>query len=88
MFKGKVLSMHHATDATWGKWIALIIQQAQTGNPNHPGILEIITNWPKGESFGPSSEEEEQVTHAEEGPPYNQLPENERQYAFFTDGSC
>ncbi|GAB0209618.1 hypothetical protein GRJ2_003427500 [Grus japonensis] len=25
---------------------------------------------------------------AEESPPYNQLPENEKQYALFTDGSC
>ncbi|KAJ7425676.1 hypothetical protein BTVI_02300 [Pitangus sulphuratus] len=59
------------------------------GNPNCPGILEIITNWPEGESFGLSSEEEEgQVTRAEEAPPYNQLPEDEKQYALFTDGSC
>ncbi|RMC21824.1 hypothetical protein DUI87_02693 [Hirundo rustica rustica] len=33
-------------------------------------------------------EEEEQVTRAEEAPPYNELPETERQYALFTDGSC
>ena len=26
MFKGKVPSTHHATDATWSKWIALITQ--------------------------------------------------------------
>ncbi|RMC11152.1 hypothetical protein DUI87_12065 [Hirundo rustica rustica] len=44
MFKGKVPSMHHATDTTWSKWIALITQRACIGNPNRPGILEIITN--------------------------------------------
>ena len=30
----------------------------------------------------------EEVTRAEEGPLYNKLPENEKQYALFTDGSC
>ncbi|RMC09918.1 hypothetical protein DUI87_12705 [Hirundo rustica rustica] len=89
MFKGKVPSTHHATDTTWSKWIALITQRARIGNPNRPGILEIITNWPEGETFGLSSEEEEeQVTRAEEAPPYNELLETERQYALFTDGSC
>ncbi|RMC19152.1 hypothetical protein DUI87_03756 [Hirundo rustica rustica] len=86
MFKGKVPSMHHATDTTW---IDLITQRTLIGNPNHPGILEIITHWPEGETFGLSSEEEEeQVTRAEEAPPYNELPETERQHALFTDGSC
>ncbi|RMB92672.1 hypothetical protein DUI87_30981 [Hirundo rustica rustica] len=89
MFKGKVPSTHHATDTTWSKWIALITQRARIGNPNRPGILEIITNWPEGETFGLSfEEEEEQVTRAKEAPPYNELPETERQYALFTDGSC
>ncbi|RMC15938.1 hypothetical protein DUI87_08144 [Hirundo rustica rustica] len=64
-------------------------KRARIGNPNRPGILEIITNWPEGETFGLSfEEEEEQVTRAEEAPPYNELPETERQYALFTDGSC
>ncbi|GAB0206689.1 hypothetical protein GRJ2_003134500 [Grus japonensis] len=49
-------------------------------------ILEVITDWPEGKDFGMSPEEE--VTHAEEAPPYNKLPENEKQYALFTDGSC
>ncbi|GAB0208517.1 hypothetical protein GRJ2_003317400 [Grus japonensis] len=31
---------------------------------------------------------EEEVTHAEEAPLYNKLPEDEKQYALFTDGSC
>ncbi|KAM7028751.1 uncharacterized protein M8220_014540 [Acridotheres tristis] len=89
MFKGKVPSTHHATDATWSKWISLIMQCAHTGNPNRPGILEIITNWPEGEDFGLADEEEqEQVTRAEETPPYNQLPADETRYALFTDGSC
>ncbi|RMC15122.1 hypothetical protein DUI87_07303 [Hirundo rustica rustica] len=89
MFKGKVPSTHHATDATWSKWIALITQRARIGNPNRPGILEIITNWPEGENFGLMDEEEqEQVTRAEEAPPYNQLPAEETRYALFTDSSC
>ncbi|RMC00134.1 hypothetical protein DUI87_23544 [Hirundo rustica rustica] len=89
MFKGKVPSTHHATDATWSKWIALITQRARIGNPNRPGILEIITNWPEGENFSLMDEEEqEQVTRAEEAPPYNQLPAEETRYALFTDGSC
>ncbi|RMC16931.1 hypothetical protein DUI87_06186 [Hirundo rustica rustica] len=89
MFKAEVPSTHHATNATWSKWIALITQRARIGNPNRPGILEIITNWPEGENFGLMDEEEqEQVTRAEEAPPYNQLPAEETRYALFTDGSC
>ncbi|XP_029820605.1 uncharacterized protein LOC115307985 [Manacus vitellinus] len=89
MFKGRVPSTHHATDATWSKWMALITQRTRIGNPNRPGILEIITNWPEGESFGLSSEEEEEkVTRAEEAPPYDKLPADERRYVLFTDGSC
>ncbi|RMC19716.1 hypothetical protein DUI87_03280 [Hirundo rustica rustica] len=33
-------------------------------------------------------EDQEQVTRAEEAPPYNQLPAEETRYALFTDGSC
>lgn len=29
-----------------------------------------------------------EVTRAQESPLYNKLPENEKQYALFTDGSC
>ncbi|RMC02511.1 hypothetical protein DUI87_20905 [Hirundo rustica rustica] len=73
----------------WSKWIALITQCTRIDNPNRPGILEIITNWLEGENFGLTDEEEqEQVTRAEEGPPYNQLPAEETRYALFTDGSC
>ena len=86
MFKGKVPSTHHATDATWSKWVALITQRSRIGNPSRPGILEVITDWPEGKDVGISPEEE--VMRAEEAPLYNKLPENERQYALFTDGSC
>uniref|UniRef100_A0A8U7M6V6 ribonuclease H n=1 Tax=Corvus moneduloides TaxID=1196302 RepID=A0A8U7M6V6_CORMO len=86
MFKGKVPSAHCATDATGSKWIALITQHTCIGNPNHPGILEIIISWPEGESFG-LTDEEEQVTRAEEAPPYNQLPSQDTRYALFTNGS-
>ncbi|RMC20467.1 hypothetical protein DUI87_01317 [Hirundo rustica rustica] len=88
MFKAEVPSTHHATDATWSKWIALITQRTHMGKLNRPGILEIITNWPEGENFGLTDEEQEQVTRAEEAPPYNQLPAEETHYALFTDGSC
>ncbi|KAF4804381.1 hypothetical protein TURU_008403 [Turdus rufiventris] len=89
MYKGKVPSTHHATDITWSKWITLIKQHDHTGNPNCPGILEIITNWPEGENFGlTDKEEQEQVTQADEAPPYNQLPVEKTRYALFTDGSC
>ncbi|GAB0207571.1 mitochondrial enolase superfamily member 1 [Grus japonensis] len=86
MFKERVPSTHHATDATWSKWVALITQQARIGNPNHLGILEVIMDWPEGKDFGMSPEEE--VTRAKEAPLYNKLPENEKPCALFTDGSC
>jgi len=41
---------------------------------------------PEGKDFGALPEEE--VTRAEEAPLYNQLPEYEKQYALFKDGSC
>ncbi|RMB98167.1 hypothetical protein DUI87_25648 [Hirundo rustica rustica] len=89
MFKAEVPSTHHATNATWSKLIALITQHARIGNPNRPGILEIITNWPEGENFGLMDEEEQaQVTRAKEAPPYDQLPAEETRYALFTDSSC
>ncbi|TRZ07629.1 hypothetical protein HGM15179_019479 [Zosterops borbonicus] len=89
MFKAKVPSTHHTTNATRNKWIALIIQHTRIGKLNHPGILKIITNWPEGENFGLTDEEEqEQVPHAEEAPPYDQLPQENTCYTLFTDGSC
>ncbi|OPJ71503.1 hypothetical protein AV530_019721 [Patagioenas fasciata monilis] len=45
MFKGKVSSTHHATDAMWTKWIALITQWARMGNLDSQEILEVITDW-------------------------------------------
>ncbi|GAB0210034.1 hypothetical protein GRJ2_003469200 [Grus japonensis] len=86
MFKGRIPSTHHAAAATWSKWVALITQRARIGSPSRPGILEVITDWPEGKDFGMSPEEE--VTSAEEAPLYNKLPENEKPYALFTDGSC
>jgi len=83
MFKERVPSTHHAM---WSEWVAQITQWAQMGNPCLPGFLEVIIDWPEGKDFRVSPEEE--VTHAEEAPLYNNLPENERQYALFTDRSC
>lgn len=40
MFKEKVPSTHHANDAAWSKWIALMgLEWAQMGNLNHTGTL-------------------------------------------------
>ncbi|GAB0193848.1 hypothetical protein GRJ2_001850100 [Grus japonensis] len=86
MFKERAPSTHHATNATWNKWVALITQRARIGSPNRPGILEVITDWPEGKDFGMLPEEE--VTRAEEAPPNNKLTEDEKPYALFTDGSC
>ena len=43
-------------------------------------------DWPEGKKFGTSPAEE--VSCAKEAPPYNELPENEKKYALFTDGLC
>jgi len=56
------------------------------GEPSHPGILKVITDWPEGKHFGMLPEEE--LTHAEESPLYYKLSENEKQYALFMDGFC
>ncbi|KAK4819771.1 hypothetical protein QYF61_011371 [Mycteria americana] len=45
----------------------------------------IIIDWPEGKDFRILPEEE--VARAEEAPLYNKLPENEKHYALFTDGS-
>ena len=42
-------------------------------------------DWPEGKKFGSPAEE---VLHAKEAPSYNELPENEKKSALFTDGSC
>lgn len=75
MFKAKVASTHHVTDATWSKWTTVIVLRARVG----PGIVEAVTNWPEGE---------EVVTHTDKAPPYKDLSDHEKQYALFTDGSC
>ncbi|RMC21338.1 hypothetical protein DUI87_02200 [Hirundo rustica rustica] len=70
---------------SWSLWQ----KRARIGNPNRPGILEIIASLPEGENFGLTNEEkQEQVTRAEEAPPYNQLPAEETCCGLFTDGSC
>ncbi|KAK4810791.1 hypothetical protein QYF61_008763 [Mycteria americana] len=61
------------------------MQWARLGNPNHPGILEEIVDWPEGSDFRALPEE---VARAQEAPPYNELSEDERHYSLFTDGSC
>ncbi len=43
-------------------------------------------DWPEGKKFGTPAAEE--ISRAKEAPPYNELPENEKTYALFTDGSC
>lgn len=84
-FQGRASSTHHATAASWSKWVTLITQRAQIGNLSHPGILEILMDWPKGKDFRMSPEEK--VTRAEEAPSYHELPDRTK-YALFTDGSC
>ncbi|MES7382058.1 hypothetical protein U6O65_12450, partial [Cutibacterium acnes] len=86
MFKGQVPSTHHATDATWSKWISVITQRARMGKLSRPGILEVIMDWPESKKIETSPTEE--VSRAKEAPPYNELPENEKEFALFTDGSC
>lgn len=43
---------HHATDATWSKWVALITQGGLIRNQSCPGILKMIMDWPKDTYFG------------------------------------
>jgi len=86
MLKERVPSTHHATDATWTKWVALLTQRAQIGNPSHPGILEVIMDWPEGKDFGILPEEKAMC--AEEALLCDKLPETEKQYALFASGSC
>lgn len=41
MFKERVRSTHDATDSMWSKWVTLITEQNQTGNPKSPKALEV-----------------------------------------------
>ena len=43
-------------------------------------------DWPEGKKFEASPGEE--VSRAKEAPTYGELPENEKNFAPFTDGSC
>ncbi|KAJ7399939.1 hypothetical protein BTVI_109886 [Pitangus sulphuratus] len=49
-------------------------------------MLDRIMDWLEGKDFVMSPEEEGK--HDEETPLYNKLPESEKQYTWFTDGSC
>ena len=62
------------------------MQRVWMGNLSSLGILEVIMDWLEGKKFGTSRGEE--VSHAKEAPPYNKLPEYEKKYALFMDGSC
>lgn len=42
-------------------------------------------DWPEGKDFRALPEKE---TCAQEAPPHNELPEDERGYALFSDASC
>ncbi|KAK4826744.1 hypothetical protein QYF61_010997 [Mycteria americana] len=85
MFKGNNPTTHHATSATWSKWVVLIKQQARLGKPNHPGILEEIMERAEGRDFGALPEE---VARAQRHHHYNELSEDKMCYALFTEGSC
>jgi len=61
------------------------MQWAQVNMHNHIRIHEQTTDWPEGTDFGASLQD---VTHAEEAPPYNELAEDERVHVLLTDGSC
>ncbi|XP_071597593.1 uncharacterized protein [Heliangelus exortis] len=49
---------------------------------------EQVMDCPEGRCFKALPEETTLYTHAREPPPYNKLPENEKQYALFIDGTC
>jgi len=84
MFKGRLPSTPHATDAAWSKWVAMITQRARMGDPSHPGILEVIMDWPEDRGCGTLPEEEVMC----DLPLYNKLPGNQKRHALFTAGSC
>lgn len=75
-----------ATETTQTKWVALIMQRALMGKPQPPRNLRIYQGLAQRQRFGISPEEE--VTLAEEALLHNKLPENEKKYAMFADGSC
>lgn len=65
------------------KWITLIHNRLKQGIL---GISEVIKDQTEGKDFRLSPEEE--VMQAEEVPLYSKLPESEKKYVLFTDGSC
>lgn len=69
----------------WSKWVTLTTQLIQMGKPIFPGILKEIVDWREAINFESLPEK---VTHTEEAPPCNELADNKRGYALFTDGSC
>uniref|UniRef100_A0A803YFQ3 Uncharacterized protein n=1 Tax=Meleagris gallopavo TaxID=9103 RepID=A0A803YFQ3_MELGA len=87
MFKGKGPSTHHATDASWSKWIALITQRARMGNLNRPGILEVIMDWPEGKKVWNTASRRD-ITCKKRPHHIMNYQKNEKTYALFTDGSC
>lgn len=65
----------------------LITQGAVIENTNGTRILKVITDRSEGKDSGILPEEEE-VMCPKKATPYNNLWENEIQYALFADGSC
>lgn len=76
--KGNIPLRDHTASATWSRRVALITLALL-------GILEKIMDWPEGKDFRALPEKE---TCAQEAPPHNELPEDERGYALFSDASC
>lgn len=77
-FKGNIPITDHAASATWSKRVALT-----TGA--QLGILEKIMDRPEGKDFRALPEKE---TCAQEAPPHNEFPEDERGFALFSDRFC
>jgi len=59
--------------------------RSSNGEPQSFRNLRSEVDCPEDKKFGTSPGEE--VTHAKEAPPYNEVSENEKKYALFTDGS-
>lgn len=60
------------------------MQWTLMGNPNYPGILVDIVNYPEGRDFRALPKE---MTHIKKVLVYNILPESQKQYAVFTKES-
>lgn len=85
MFKGRVLCTHTATAAMWTKWVALT-----------PMSLNRKPQMPRNTGNDHGLFQRQRVWNINRGgrevcltaPLYNKVPENEKQYALFTNGSC